>query len=84
MKIFLCETKFGLRKMTLEKISDAMVTSSFNKYYSKIERLQNLIIDLLDLKDYVLKLDKVIFLIFQPVVFSLWISLMFLVVVVIQ
>lgn len=48
------------RKMTLEKISDAMVTSSFNKYYSKIERLQNLIIDLLDLKDYVLKFDFIV------------------------
>ena len=42
------------------------------------------VLKIIKVKDDVLKLDKVIFLIFQPVVFSLWISLMFLVVVVIQ
>lgn len=48
------------RKVIFDKISESMVTSSYNKYYIKIERLQNLIIELLELKDYVLKFNFVV------------------------
>lgn len=48
------------RKLVCDKICDSMVTSSYNKYYSKIQRLQNLIIELFELKEYILKFNFIV------------------------
>lgn len=48
------------RNAILNKISDSLVPSIFNKYKVKIERIQRLIIELLELNDYVLKFNFIV------------------------
>ena len=48
------------RKIILEKVSDSMIPKCYSKYLLKIRRLQDLIIELSELKNYVLKFNFVV------------------------